>query len=181
MAGLDIAVAVILAASTLIGVYRGFVRELLSLVVLAAALLVAVRFSELPGVWLPDTDLWDYKLSGADLQLGLTFAALFIAVLFVGHFVNNAISGAVRRSFMSLPDRLLGALFGLARGGLVVLALVLLAGLTRFPFHDSWRASLLIPPFEDSARYVMCRVPRGYQSPHYACAVAEPARQRERY
>ncbi len=181
MTVLDIAIAVILVVSVLIGVYRGFIRESLSLAILAAALIVAAKFSELPKTWLPDIELWGYALTGAGLQFGLVFALLFIAVLAVGHFVNNAVSAAVRRSFMSLFDRLLGAVFGCVRGGVIVLALVLLAGLTRLPFADGWRTSLLIPPFEWSARYVICHAPQAYQSTHYACVSGEPEQRQREY
>ena len=181
MTALDIAITIILVASMVIGIYRGFIRETISIVILVAALVVAVRFSELPGVWLPDIALSSYTLTGADLQLGLMFALLFIAVMAAGRFINNSVSGAVRRSFMNLVDRLLGAAFGLVRGGVIVLMLVLLAGLTQLPFHDMWRASMLISPFEGSARYAMCHVPQSYQSPHYVCVAGEIEEQRLEY
>lgn len=172
MTAFDIAIIVILAASVAAGVYRGLIKEVLSLTALVAALVVAIKFSELPEVWLPDLELGNYVLLGADLQIGLMFSLLFVAVLLVGRIVKNAVSGAVRRSFMSWFDRVLGAVFGFARGWVVVLALVLLAGLTQIPFADGWRASALIPPFEWSARYAMCYVPQTYRSPHYVCATA---------
>lgn len=177
MTAFDIAIIVILATSVLIGLYRGLVKEVLSLVVLVTALVVAVKFSELPKVWLPDLELGGYMLTGADLQIGLAFSLLFIVVLAVGRFIKNAVSGAVRRSFMGWFDRGLGAAFGFTRGGVIVLALVLLAGLTQMPFADRWRTSALIPPFEELARYVTCYVPPGYRSPHYVCATAPPAMQ----
>lgn len=175
MTSFDIAIVVILAASVLIGLYRGFVREVLSLATLVLALFVAVRFSDLPEVWLPDIETENFVLTGADLQAGLMFALLFISVLAVGRFVRNAIAAAMQGGLKGLFDRVLGAGFGAARGGVIVLALVLLAGLTQLPFADRWRASALIPPFEQAARYAMCHVPPSYQSPHYVCASAQPA------
>ncbi len=173
----DVAIIAILAASVSIGVYRGLIKEALSLTVLVTALVVAVKFSELPGVWLPDVELGGYTLTGADLQVGLVFSLLFVSVWMVGRLVKNAVSGAVRRSAMNWFDRVLGAVFGFVRGGVIVLALVLLAGLTQLPFADRWGASVLIPPFEQAARYATCYVPQGYRSPHYVCATAQPVEQ----
>ena len=166
----DISIIVILIISVAAGVYRGLVRESLSLVVWVAALLVAIRFSELSAVWISDFELFGYPLPGADLQLVLLFVLLFVGVLIVGSVIKNAVSRAVRHSFMGLSDRLLGGLFGVARSGVIVLALVLVSGLTSLPFADEWRSSVLVPPFERAARYVMCYAPDGYHNPHYQCA-----------
>ncbi len=170
MTALDFAIATVLLVSTLIGIYRGFVREALSLATLAAALIVAIKFSGLPKVWLPDVDVRGYTLTGSDLQLGLMFALLFIGVLLVGRLINSAVTGTVRRSFMNLLDRMFGAVFGLARGGVAILALVFLSGLTQLPFTDKWSASLLIPWFERVERHAMCYVSDSYKNPHYPCA-----------
>ncbi len=177
MTAFDFTIAAVLGVSMLIGIYRGFVRESLSLVMLAVALVVAVKFSALPEVWLPNFEFLGYTLAGGDLQLALMFSLLFIAVLVAGRFINNTVSGAIRRSFMSLIDRLFGALFGLVRGGVLILALVLVSGLTSLPFAEWWRASVLIPPFEQLARYAMCYVPDTYQSPHYGCVSSVPGGQ----
>ena len=173
MTAFDLTIIIILAVSMLIGIYRGFIRESFSLVMLALALVIAVKFSALPQVWLPDIELSGYLVSGDDLQLALVFSLLFIMVLIIGRFANRIISDAVRRSFMNLIDRFLGAVFGLVRGGAVVLILVLFSGLTSVSFSDAWRASVMISPFEHSARYAMCYVPQAYKISHYACETAE--------
>ena len=153
----------------LVGFYRGLVRELFSLLALILAVVVAIRFSRLPETFLPDTEIAGFVLLGSDLQLMAMFLLLFFSVIIVGHFVGRFISGAIRRSFVNVVDRFLGSVFGLLRGGVVVVVLVLLAGLTALPFDDQWDVSLLVPPFERSAQQVACYMPQGYQSPHYAC------------
>ena len=170
MTGFDFVIAGVLAASVAIGIYRGFIREAFSLVTLAAALIVAIKFSRLPTTWLSDIELGGFVLTGSDLQTGLVFVALFIAVIVAGSLIGRAVSRAARRSLVRVLDHLLGAVFGFVRGFVIVLVMVLLAGLTQLPFSEGWGASLLVPPFERSARYAMCYVPEGYRSPHYACA-----------
>jgi membrane protein required for colicin V production len=56
-------------------------------------------------------------------------------------------------------DRVLGALFGVARGALVVLVLVLLAGLTPLPQQQWWRQALFAPPLETAVLAVMPWLP----------------------
>ena len=52
-----------------------------------------------------------------------------------------------------------GMLFGLARGGLIVLVLVLLAGLTTLPRDPIWRNAMLSSPLESLALYVKAWLP----------------------
>jgi membrane protein required for colicin V production len=54
----------------------------------------------------------------------------------------------LRAAGLGLVDRLLGALFGLARGALLAWILTLLGGLTSLPQQDWWRESLLAPPLQ---------------------------------
>ena len=172
MTAFDITIIVILAVSTLVSVYRGLIKEFLSLLVLVVALIVAIRLSKLPKVWLPDFDLWGFPVLGSDYQAVLMFILLFIAVSVVGGFISRAIFKLVHGGLMGSIDRLLGAVFGLVRGGIVVVALVLFSGLTPAPFTDGWRASTLIPTFERLTRHLMCYMPAGYQSFHYSCSSA---------
>ena len=173
----DVVIIVILAASTMISVYRGLLREFLSLLVLVAALIVAIRFSRPSEVWLPNLDLWGYPLLGSDYQAVLLFVLLFVAVSLVGRVIVRAISKVVRGGLSGSFDRLLGAVFGLLRGGVMVVALVLLAGLTAVPLTDGWRSSLLLPSFERLTRYAVCYMPTDYQSAYYSCSRAGVQRQ----
>jgi membrane protein required for colicin V production len=72
-------------------------------------------------------------------------------VLLVGWIVNMALSSAVRASGLAPADRALGSLFGLVRGLVFVLAIVLLGGLTPLPRQPFWRDALLSGPFETAA------------------------------
>ncbi len=169
MTRFDVAIVAILLVSILVGFYRGLVRELFSLLTLVLAVFVAIRFYSLPQTLLPDVEMVGFLLPGRDLQSVAMFVLLFFSVAIAGHFIGKSISATVRRSFVSMVDRFLGSMFGLLRGGAVVIVLVLLAGLTALPSEDRWRVSLLIPLFERSAQQVACYVPEGYRSPHYAC------------
>ena len=169
MTGFDVAIIAVLTLSMLVGLYRGFVHEFLSLAILALALVVALKFSRLPETWFPDIEISGFLLAGSELQLAAVFSLLFLSVLTAGRFIKKPVSARMRQSFMNLADRLLGAVFGMLRGGVIVLALVLLSGLTTLPFSDRWNGAMLVPLFERWAQHTMCHVPEGYQSPHYAC------------
>jgi len=85
-------------------------------------------------------------------------------VLLAGWVVNMALSSAVRASGLAPADRALGSLFGLVRGLLLVLVIVLLAGLTPLPRQPFWRDAFLSGPFETAALALRPHLPRAWGS-----------------
>ena len=61
-------------------------------------------------------------------------------------------------------DHVLGGVFGIARGGLIITLLVLLMGVTAFPKQSWWMDSLFIPWFEDAAVVVKGMIPENFSS-----------------
>lgn len=142
MTPFDYVVLAILAISLLIGVTRGVVSEILALLAWVAAF-IAARMWAVPAGNLLLADLSDplwRQLSG--------FVAVFVAVLIGFALLRWLTSLLLKAAGLRPLDRVLGALFGIARGVLVLLALVLLAGLTPLPQQQWWRQATLAPPLE---------------------------------
>jgi membrane protein required for colicin V production len=133
----------IILLSALVSLVRGFVREAFSLAVWVLAFWVSWSFFrdlEVP------LQAW---IGSPTARLGIAFAALMIATLTVGGLVNYLIIQLVERTGMSGTDRLIGMIFGAARGVLLVAILVLLAGLTSLPKEDWWLESTLVGYFQE--------------------------------
>lgn len=142
---IDYVIFAIIALSAIIGLFRGFVREALSLVAWGAAIWVALTFTELfAGYLLPYVGEPSLSKIGA-------FAGLFLATLIAGAIINYLVSLLVTKSGIGGTDRFLGLIFGIARGALVVVILVMLAGLTSLPEDSWWKASSVMPYFEEMA------------------------------
>lgn len=138
----DWAIIAVLGASVLISVIRGFVREAMSLVVWAAALAVAMFFYQHLAQWLVDV------IDTPSLRFVVAWLVLFIAVLIVGGMVNYLLGQMIRATGLSGTDRLLGVIFGGARGAIVVLVvLIVLPGILPVDEDPWWRESLLVPEF----------------------------------
>lgn len=138
----DWTIVVILAVSCLISIKRGFVKEALSLLVWVAAFVVASIFDERLAV------LMTHLIPTPSLRAMTAFAALFAATLVVGAMLNYLIGELVRMTGLSGTDRLLGMVFGLARGALLVLAVVILLPVLVPVNQDPWwHESALIPRF----------------------------------
>jgi len=132
----------IIGISSLFSLRRGFMREALSLITWVAAFIVARLFSDaLTTVLAP-------YIETPSLRLMAAFAILFIATLVVGAVINNLVAMLVDATGLSGTDRVLGVGFGIARGGLLVVALVALVGMTP-AIEDPWyQESQLIPHFK---------------------------------
>jgi len=138
----DYTVLLIVGVSILISVMRGLVREALALAGWVAAIWVAVNYA------VPLAPLLPEAVPNEALRLLAAFVALFLATLLLATLFSIALSELVKKLGMGAVDRGLGALFGLARGLLIVMVMVMLAGLTPLPHQGFWRNAMLSAPFE---------------------------------
>lgn len=138
----DWTIVAILVLSALISVKRGFVREALSLATWVAAILVAMIFGGRLAILLVG------HIDTPSLRELVAFTLLFVGTLLVGALVNYVISTLVKVTGLSGTDRLLGMCFGLARGAIIVMALLIfLPGLISVQEDSWWQQSQLIPSF----------------------------------
>ncbi|CAM2196704.1 CvpA family protein [Paraburkholderia sp. A1RI_3L] len=143
----DYAVMAVIVLSALRGTWRGFLSEVFGLVGWIVAFLVACRFVGLVVPWIPAN--WP---GGALTQWLIAFAVIVVGVILVAGVASAVLSRLVQATGLSGVDRSLGLLFGLARGVVLVLILVALAGLTELPKQAFWRDALLRPYAEQGVR-----------------------------
>ncbi|MEM7079834.1 MAG: CvpA family protein [Pseudomonadota bacterium] len=153
MAGLDILLGIVIVLSAAIGLVRGLVKEVLSLVSWLLAFVIALYFagqlaSMLPASW-----------GGESIRYGIAFVGLFVITLIATGIAQWLISLLITSTGLSGTDRLLGFLFGSVRG--VVVAVVLLMGLREVAADAPWwEASRLRAPLlslEDELRDALGR------------------------
>ena len=149
----DYLVLFILVASIVISMLRGLMKEILSLVSWIVAFVVANLFGAELAPLLPAA------IPGAALRLIVAFVLLFIGARLLMGLLMMAVDAAVKASGLTLADRGLGGLFGLARGIVIVLAGVMLAGMTDLPKQEFWKNALLSPMAETGARTVQPFLP----------------------
>lgn len=138
----DYVVIAIVGVSLLFGLWRGVIGEIIALLAWGLGIFAAIEFGEQVGRQLFGgvTDPAVRMLAGCVL--------VFVGVLVVMALVRLAIGSMVKALGLTVSDRLLGMLFGLARGVLVVLVLVALAGMTAAPRQPWWQEAALAPPLE---------------------------------
>lgn len=134
---LDFVFLGIITASVLISLVRGFVREVVSILVWVAAFWLALRYSDALAARL------EPFIGSPTIRLVAAFAGLFIITLLLGALLNYLAGQLVGRTGLSGTDRALGVVFGGLRGLAIVALLVLVAGLTAVPGERWWQDSLL--------------------------------------
>lgn len=130
---LDFAVIVIMGLSIALGWYRGFVYELLSMFGWPIALLVSRKFAPDLAAQLP--------IHPEILLIAVTYSILFLITLLVWGLVIIGFFKLVKAVGLGRVDKVLGVIFGVGRGLLILLVLIWLAGLTSFPAHPLWTES----------------------------------------
>ena len=153
MIWVDYFILAIITVSALLSLWRGFIKEALSLVTWVAALWVAMLFFD---------DLARYLaqwIETRSIRGAVAFAVIFVGTVIAGGIVNFMVGKLVEKSGLSATDRALGVLFGVARGVVIVSVLVMLAGLTAVPQDAWWGESLFLVHFQDMAMWLRSFLP----------------------
>jgi membrane protein required for colicin V production len=142
MTWFDYVVIAIVVASVLLGAWRGVVGEIIALVAWVLAFFAA--------------KFWGAEVARAfftgiadpALRIVAAWVAVFVVVLVLMALLRLAVRGLLKALGLSLSDRLLGVVFGAARGLLIVLVLVAAGGMTALPKEKWWSDAYFALPLE---------------------------------
>lgn len=142
MTSFDYAVLGIVGLSVLLSMMRGFVREILALASWVTAFFVAKLYT------LEIAPLLPSSIPSEALRFLAAFLICFLATLLVCSLLSIALSQLLKNMGLTWLDRILGILFGMARGLIIVAVLVFLAGLTSLPKDQRWQTAMFSAPLE---------------------------------
>lgn len=138
MTTFDYLILAVIGASGVLGFVRGLIKELMSLVAFVAAFVAALW-------WGPEAASWlNTLIDNSLLRSAVAYAVVFVLSLLAVGLVNMMLSALIEHTGLSPADHGFGMLFGLARGALFIVVLVILAGYTQLPAEPWWRESTLI-------------------------------------
>lgn len=155
MNGFDWVILAIVLVSGLISIWRGFVREAISLATWVLAFWVALFFGPKLMVLMPDS------LESPTVRWLAAVIALFMATLLVGGLANFLVSTLVEKTGLTGTDRALGVVFGILRGVVIVALAVLLMGETALQGEAWWQESRLVPYLDPMAAWMKDNYPSG--------------------
>ncbi|KPK28632.1 MAG: hypothetical protein AMJ66_10620 [Betaproteobacteria bacterium SG8_40] len=149
----DYVFLLILFVSMFISVIRGLVREVLSLLSWVGAFVVAKFGAPVVAEWLSGF------IAHPKIRIGFSFVLVMVASVMLFSLLSLQVAKLVKMTGLRGTDRALGAFFGLARGVLVSVVLVLVASLTPLPQERYWRDAFFRYPLETMASWMQPRLP----------------------
>lgn len=149
----DIGVLIILLASALLALLRGFFAE-----VLLIASLVGAFFATLYGDQAV-RPFFDAQIENDLIATGATWGAIFVPTFILLSVLNHFLAQALKVSSLSAADRSLGVLFGLLRGAAIVsLAYLVLVSFADREKVDGWMDNAATQPFLESGAKLLLRL-----------------------
>jgi len=153
MITIDYLIIGVVLVSMIVGFFRGFFPELVSIATWIAAIFFAWHFSDLLQPYLQG------KLGSVVAELWAARLILFVITLVLGGLIGQLVSLLIDKTGLSGTDRMLGLVFGIVRGGVIVGVLVIMGQLLGFNKESWWPESTLIPVGEKIADTLRLIVP----------------------
>lgn len=157
----DYVILAIFAFSGLIGLSRGLVKEILSLLTLIAAFVVASLFANTLATMFTNSAMVQNLVSHASssggmdaskpvsyIAVGISFGLIFIATVLIGAILSAIIGLAFQTGVLGFGNRLLGACFGLVRGFIINLVIIFLIQLSPLNTEAWWQKSQMVAMFQ---------------------------------
>jgi membrane protein required for colicin V production len=139
MIAVDYVLLSIFGVSAIIGVFRGFVKEAISLIGWIAAIWGAWQYGANVSAWLPDF------VDDATVKIWAARLLVLIGVLIMSGLISRLVSFLIDKTGLSGTDRMVGMVFGLARGMVLAGLAVNLLEVAGFDEAPWWPESKLIP------------------------------------
>jgi len=171
MNAVDYVVIILLLVSVAAGVIRGAIREVMNIGGWVLAYSLARAYASDLAPLFAD---WVREPVARTL---LGWVVVFLVVLVVVSLLASLLSEVVRKLGLSSLDRGVGALIGVARGLLILLAATLVVGLTRIPHSELWRQAAVTPWLEIAALYAKGVLPESIAA---KISYRKPANQAQR-
>ncbi|MGE6335027.1 CvpA family protein [Stenotrophomonas sp. NPDC077659] len=150
---IDVVLLIVIAASALLGLLRGFVSIVIGTVSWLVAAWAAFAFGSDAAHW------WSAPAAPSGEHFVGGYLGVGIGVMLVVAVIGMVIKHIVHRNMLGSLDRLLGGVLGTVRGGLIAAILLLLAGFTPLAAEPSWRSSSVRPVLNPAVAWMNSKLP----------------------
>lgn len=149
----DLVIVGIIALSVLTGLIRGFVKELIALLVWILAIWIAFNYSQSLDPWLQK------YIQDKTARTVTGFILILVATLIAGGIVNALLSFILKKSGLSGTDRILGMGFGFIRGVFIVALIMVVIKMTSMPYEQYASNSRLYAKFDPAVNWLYGLMP----------------------
>ena len=151
---LDYVILALVFFSLLMGFFRGFTREVISLITWFAAFYASITCLPMVSGWLTNS------IPHETIRYIVSAITVFFAVLIIGMIINKIVCASVNATGAGFLNRLLGGIFGAGRG--LLLVVILLLFITESPMRNAtwFGQSQLSPYFQTAVAYFSGVLPK---------------------
>ena len=150
---LDLVIIGVISLSILTGVIRGFIKELIALCIWVLAIWMGYQYAPLLDPYL---NSW---ISDKSIRFIVGFVIIMVSTLITGGIFNAVLGILMKKSGLSGTDRILGIVFGFARGFFIVTLGLLVLQMTSLSREEQTKDSRLMVMFQPSVQWISARVP----------------------
>jgi len=152
---IDYIILAVIGLSVLTGLFRGFVKECIALIVWVVAIWCAYTYTSTAASWLTS------YINDASVRTAVGFALVLVVVLLIGAIINGLLSFVLHRTGLSGTDRLLGMLFGFVRGVFIVALVIVVLNMTSLPKKEDYaHQSVLYSEFDPLVNWLSSMMPK---------------------
>ena len=169
----DYGIIIIMMVSMLMGLMRGLIREVMSLITWSAAIMVAISYCK-PVSWLLHS-----IIPQVSVRLVISFILVVFVVLIISGLINRAIERVIKATRFTLADRVTGVVFGFIRGVVIIsitMVMVKTAGLIK---DYSVKDSTLIANFKPAAIWLEKQLPEEMKKIDFRMPTSETSEGKE--
>lgn len=155
--GLDYVILGLLFLSVAIGITRGFVKEVISLIAWVAAFVISTLYSIKVAVLFSggsDATGGNPIESVPMVSVVISYLVLFFGILICGSIIKWIVNSIVEGGGLGLVNRLLGAIFGFARGCVIILIALFFLAFTALTMHSLWKDSKMVAVFHPGVTWM---------------------------
>ncbi len=150
---IDVGMTAVFIISISVSLIRGFFKELISLLTWLVGVTVALRYAPVMAIHFQEV------IHASVVRFCISFAAIFFVIWLVGAGLGFLFSHLINKTGLSWIDRLIGVVFGAARGVLLIAVFILFAQLTAIVHQRAWQDSKIIPIFHPVAEQLSEHLP----------------------
>lgn len=150
---IDISIVVIFLLSTLIGIYRGLMRELITILTWLIAFVLAIVHGKAAG------ELFTF-ISSDPVKKVLGMVTVFVSVVILGIIIKFFVLRSFNIGKPSGLGRFLGAGFGVVRAGAIVVLTLAFATSSQIEDLSAFKDSQLIPQFKSIVDFLNIKMPQ---------------------
>lgn len=173
----DYVFLIIFFFSIVSGMARGFVKEIVSLITLIAAFVVAILFaSPLASVFTSSASVQNAVSQASNainvntaqpvsyVAIAISFALLFAGTVIIGAILSSILNVAFQTGILGLGNRILGGVFGFVRGFIVNLVIIFVMQLTPIADESWWQQSQVVSQYQPAVQWLANIVSPGLAS-----------------